>query len=83
MDHYVATKARLFKHELHKLCILPRDCEYFDVFARAAQDYITYSMQQPANYQTRALKADGEGIDITIKSATPISEEARIVSKLV
>jgi len=46
MDHYVRTKARLFKRDIHKLCILPRDCEYFDIFAaQAGRDVITYSMK--------------------------------------
>lgn len=83
MDHYVRTKARLFKKEHGKICILPRDCDYFDIFARqAGKDAITYSMKQSATYQTRSLKTDGEGIDIVIRSNTP-PEEGRITSKLV
>lgn len=83
MDHYVRTKARLFKHDMHKLCILPRDCQYFDVFQKQAGDCITYSMQDPATYQVRALRTDAEGIDMVIKSTLPIVEEARITSGLV
>ena len=83
MDHYVKTKARLFKKEHGKICILPRDCAYFDIFAQqAGKDAITYSMKQAAHYQTRSLKTDGDGIDIVIKSSTP-PEEGRITSKLV
>lgn len=84
MDHYVTTKARLFKKALSKICILPRDCkEYFDVFCKQAwADCITYSMLEPATYQTRALKTDADGIDLVIASKNP-SEEARITSKLV
>ena len=84
MNHYVATKARLFRKEPGKICVLPRDCEYYDIFARqAGTDHISYSMHTGATYQTRALKADGDGIDITIKSSSPLAEEARITSKLV
>lgn len=84
MDHYVATKARLFKHEQWKICVLPRDCEYFDIFAAQAGPHpVTYSMKQPADYQTRSLVADADGIDIVIKSSTPLAEEARIITKLV
>ncbi len=83
MDHYVRTKARLFKREHGKICLLPRDCAYFDIFFEAAgEDTLTYSMKQPATYQTRSLKTDGDGIDIVIKSSIP-PEEWRIVSKLV
>lgn len=83
MDHYVRTKARLFKPEIHKLCILPRDSEYFEVFGKQAGDCITYSMKNPATYQVRALKTDAEGIDMVIKSTLPVAEEARITSGLV
>lgn len=84
MDHYVATKARLFKQEHWKICVLPRDCEYFDIFAAQAGPHpVTYSMKQPADYQTRSLVADADGIDIVIKSSTPLAEEARITTKLV
>lgn len=83
MDHYVKTKARLFKREHGKICLLPRDCAYFDIFSEGAgEDALTYSMKQPATYQTRSLKTDGDGIDIVIKSSIP-PEEWRIVSKLV
>jgi UDP-N-acetylmuramoyl-L-alanyl-D-glutamate--2,6-diaminopimelate ligase len=83
MDHYAGTKARLFKRESGKICVLPRDCDYFDIFAeRAGKDAVTYSMKQPASYQTRSLKTDWDGIDIVIKSNTPL-EEGRITSKLV
>lgn len=59
MDHYVKTKAQLFKKESGKICVLPRDCEYFDVFSReAGKDAVTYSMKQSAQYQTRSLKTD-------------------------
>lgn len=40
-------------------------------------------MKQPADYQTRSLVADADGIDIVIKSSTPLAEEARIITKLV
>lgn len=84
MDHYVATKARLFKREHWKICVLPRDCEYFDIFAAQAGPHpVTYSMKQPADYQTRSLMAGADGIDIVIKSSTPLTEEARIITKLV
>jgi UDP-N-acetylmuramoyl-L-alanyl-D-glutamate--2,6-diaminopimelate ligase len=83
MDHYVKTKSRLFKKEHGKICVLPRDCDYFDIFSEQAEkDAITYSMKQPASYQTRSLKTDWEGIDIVIKSNTP-PEEGRIISRLV
>jgi len=46
MHHYASTKARLFQKSPGKITILPRDCEYFDVFeARAGSDCITYSMK--------------------------------------
>lgn len=83
MEHYAQTKARIFKPELHKLCILPRDSAYFDLFSKkAGEDAITYGMKNPATYQTRALKCDENGIDITIKSPLP-AEEARITAPLV
>lgn len=83
MQHYAETKTRIFKPELHKLCILPRDSAYFDLFSRkAGEDAITYGMKNPATYQTRALKCDENGIDITIKSPLP-AEEARITAPLV
>lgn len=84
MDHYAATKARLFKKEFGKICVLPRDCSYFELFQKqAGEDCITYSMKTAATYQTRSLQTDSEGIDIVIKSAIPLAEEARITSKLV
>lgn len=83
MDHYVRTKARLFKPEIHKLCILPRDSDYFGVFWKQTGACITYSMKNPATYQVRALKTDAEGIDMVIKSTLPVTEEARITSGLV
>lgn len=84
MHHYAMTKARLFKKELRKICILPKDCDYFDMFHKqAGNDCITYSMKSPATYQLRALKTDADGIDMTVKSLSPIAEEARITSKLV
>ncbi len=83
MQHYAETKTRIFKPELNKLCILPRDSAYFDLFSRkAGEDAITYGMKNPATYQTRALKCDENGIDITIKSPLP-AEEARITAPLV
>ncbi len=84
MHHYASTKARLFKQEPRKLCILPRDCDYYDMFAeQAGPDCITYSMRDAATYQTRSLITNSEGIDIVIKSTTPLAEEARITTKLV
>jgi len=83
MDHYVNTKARLFKKEPGKTCVLPNDCDYFDVFSKqAGKDAITYSIKHPATYQVRALRADEEGIDMTIHGQLP-TEKARITSKLV
>lgn len=83
MHHYAKTKSRIFNPSLGKIRILPRDSEYFDMFARQSRDTITYSMKDPASYQLRSLQADAEGIDMVIKSALPISEEARITSKIV
>ncbi len=84
MQHYASTKARLFKKSFWKICILPRDCEYFDMFEKqAGTDCITYSMKESAAYQTRSLITDQNGIDIVIKSTTSFAEEGRIVSKLV
>jgi UDP-N-acetylmuramyl tripeptide synthase len=34
MQHYAHTKSRIFKKEVGKICILPKDCEYFDMFQR-------------------------------------------------
>jgi UDP-N-acetylmuramoyl-L-alanyl-D-glutamate--2,6-diaminopimelate ligase len=82
MEHYVGTKARLFKKEHGKICVLPRDCEYFDVFSKqAGKDAITYSMKQAASYQTRALEITSSGIDMTIRGHLP-DEEARITAQL-
>ncbi|MEI6711720.1 MAG: Mur ligase family protein [bacterium] len=36
MEHYAQTKARLFRREPGKICILPKDCEYFSLFYEAA-----------------------------------------------
>ncbi len=61
MDHYVATKARLFKPETHKICILPRDTAYYDVFAKQTHNNpntVTYSTRSPATYQVRSLIAN-------------------------
>jgi UDP-N-acetylmuramoyl-L-alanyl-D-glutamate--2,6-diaminopimelate ligase len=52
------------------------------MFQKQSGECITYSMKSPATYQTRSLKTDTNGIDITIKSSTP-PEEARITSGLV
>lgn len=84
MDHYVRTKARLFRQETRKICVLPRDSEYFDIFAKkAGTEVITYSMQSPATYQTRSLIANQEGIEMVIKSSTHTPEEAFIKSPLI
>lgn len=84
MDHYVKTKARLFKSEIHKICVLPRDSEYYDIFAKkAGTELITYSMQTPATYQTRSLIANQEGIEMVIKCRHHTPEEAFIKSPLV
>lgn len=84
MHHYAATKARIFQKEPRKITVLPRDSEYFEMFSKkAGADSITYSMNQPATYQTRSLITDANGIDMVIKSATPLAEEARITTKLV
>jgi len=82
MQHYAHTKSRIFKKEPWKICILPKDCEYFDMFQKQSGECITYSMKSPATYQTRNLKTDIDGIDITIKSSSP-PEETRITSGLV
>jgi len=52
------------------------------MFQKQSGECITYSMKSPATYQTRNLKTDIDGIDITIKSSSP-PEEARITSGLV
>ena len=35
MDHYARTKTRIFKPEPGKICVLPKDSEYFDLFLAA------------------------------------------------
>lgn len=73
MDHYARTKARIFRRESGKLCILPRDCEYFPLFYDAAsaggntKNIITYSMREPCDYTTKHLQITENGIDIGIK----------------
>jgi UDP-N-acetylmuramoyl-L-alanyl-D-glutamate--2,6-diaminopimelate ligase len=73
MDHYANTKSRIFEQEPGKICILPKDCEYFSLFRTAAsrggdeRNIITYSMKDPADYQLRALKNTETGMDIDIK----------------
>lgn len=42
---------------------------------QAGPDCITYSMRDAATYQTRSLITNAEGIDIVIKSTTPLAEE--------
>lgn len=37
MDHYVRTKARLFKRRTITTCILPTSCEYRDVFVESSR----------------------------------------------
>ncbi len=84
MDHYVKTKARLFKSEIHKICVLPRDSEYYDIFAKkAGTEVVTYSLQKPATYQARSLIANEEGIEMVIKCSTHIQEEAFVQSPLI
>ncbi len=84
MEHYANTKARLFRRELGKICVLPRDSEYFYLFQeKTGTDCITYSMKGGATYQIRSLISDENGIDMTIKSLIPVAEEARISSKIV
>ena len=36
MDEYASTKARIFQKEPGKICVLPKDCEYFSLFYNAA-----------------------------------------------
>jgi UDP-N-acetylmuramoyl-L-alanyl-D-glutamate--2,6-diaminopimelate ligase len=63
MDHYAQTKARLFRPEPGKICILPKDCEYFPLFYTAAstggdtKHIITYSMKEPSNYSLKYLQS--------------------------
>jgi UDP-N-acetylmuramoylalanine-D-glutamate ligase len=73
MDHYARTKARLFQRESGKLCILPRDCEYFSLFYDAAgagvdtKNIITYSMREPCDFYAKHLQITDNGIEIGIK----------------
>lgn len=84
MGHYARTKARIFKSEIHKICILPRDSDYYNLFAKkAGTELVTYSLNSPATYQARSLIANQEGIEMVIKCATHIPEEAFIKSPLV
>jgi len=73
MDHYASTKARIFQKEPEKICVLPKDCEYFSLFQNAARaggdmrNIITYSIKEPADYRLRALRNTEKGMDIDIK----------------
>ncbi len=73
MDHYAQTKARLFKREPGKICILPKDCDYFPLFYAAAsaggdtKNIVTYSMKKPDDYSLKHLQATESGMDIGIK----------------
>ena len=83
MEHYVATKAKIFAQEPHKLCILPRDCAYFPVFAKqAGDDVITYSMSHVADYQVTDIQTSSEEMQIIIKE-TRNSEFITLNSHLV
>ncbi len=83
MEHYVATKSRIFTAEKNKITVLPKDDQYFPQFLKkTGPETVTYSMKQPATYQTRALKTDENGTEMVIKSPLP-PEEAHITSKLV
>lgn len=73
MDHYAQTKARLFKREPGKICILPKDCDYFPLFQKTAsagidtQNIITYSMKDSSSdYHMKHLQGNENGIDIGI-----------------
>ncbi|MFA6080618.1 MAG: UDP-N-acetylmuramoyl-L-alanyl-D-glutamate--2,6-diaminopimelate ligase [Candidatus Gracilibacteria bacterium] len=85
MDEYARTKARIFQKEPGKICVLPKDCEYFSLFQNAARaggdgrNIITYSMKEPADYQLRALRNTEKGMDIDIKGP---DEEALIQAQL-
>jgi len=73
MEHYAQTKARLFRREPGKICILPKDCEYFSLFYEAAsvgwntKNIVTYSIKGPSNYYLKHLQATESGMDIGIK----------------
>jgi len=73
MDHYASTKARIFQKEPGKICVLPKDCEYFSLFYAVAsvggdaRNIVTYSAKEPADYRLRALKNTEKGMDIDIK----------------
>lgn len=73
MQHYVETKARIFRRESGKVCVLPRDCDYFSVFHTTASTWgdakniITYSMKQSANYTLKHLQSTEAGIEVGIK----------------
>jgi UDP-N-acetylmuramoyl-L-alanyl-D-glutamate--2,6-diaminopimelate ligase len=67
MDHYAGTKARLFKQKLGKICVLPRDCAYFDLFQKqAGTEAITFSMSQDADYVATHVETKNDGMEITI-----------------
>jgi UDP-N-acetylmuramoyl-L-alanyl-D-glutamate--2,6-diaminopimelate ligase len=69
MDHYVRTKARIFKPEKNKVCILPKDCEYFDIFFETAKggQVLTYSTQTDADYQALHIASTENGMSLTVK----------------
>lgn len=74
MDHYAQTKARLFQRETGKICVLPRDCDYYPLFygvastgAHMTHHIVTYSMKEPSNYYLKHLQATEHGMEIGIR----------------
>lgn len=73
MEHYAKTKARLFQSEPGKICILPKDCEYFPLFYASAsadgttKNIVTYSMKEPSDYSLKHLQTTDSGMDIGIR----------------
>ncbi len=86
MDHYAKTKSRLFQRETDKICVLPRDCDYFHLFYDVASagnhmthSIITYSMKEPCEYSLKHLKTTDHGMEIGIHG---IGEETLIQTPL-
>lgn len=68
MDHYVATKARLFKKKHTATSLLPLDCPYFEVFKKASKECMTYSMISSADFMATHVSS-GENISLNISHA--------------
>ncbi len=68
MDHYVATKARLFKKKHTTTSLLPLDCPYFEVFKKASKECMTYSMISSADFMATHVSS-GENISLNISHA--------------